>query len=161
MGVRAALQVFWLCVYVCCVFLCLGGAQGGEDKKGRGPAHCMLGTNGHVHGSAYVRACLWVADGRGKKAVVSGGVCVQVHARLCRCTCSAYVFCAYVVAINYVCLEHVHVCQHGCAAVQVFGRACILVFSVVCASLFLGGRGGEEKGEGRRIVCWGQTAMCL
>ena len=37
----------------------------------------------------------------------------------------------------------VQVCQYRCAAVQVFGRACILAFSVVCAFCFW--KGGEEK----------------
>jgi hypothetical protein len=96
---------------------------------------------------------LWVADGRIKKAVASGGVCVYKY------MCSAYVFCVYVVAINYVCLEHVQVCQHGCAAVQVFGCACTFVVSGVCVSLIFGGRGGGRGGEGQ--VKKGGPAHCM
>ena len=83
-----------------CVFLCLGG--GGEGKKGETAGALYVGTNGHVRVSAYVRACvcLWIADGRGKKAVVSGGVCISTCARVSTCMCSAYVFCVYVVAIK-------------------------------------------------------------
>jgi len=60
----------------------------------------MLGTNGHEHVSAYVRAyvracvCLWVADGRGKKAVVSGGVCVYKYMCVCVYVHEVYTFSA-------------------------------------------------------------------
>ena len=88
------MQVFGrACILVFSVVFATLFLGGRGEKKRRGPAHCILGTNGHVH--AIARVCASGLVMGGKKAVVSGGMCTC----LCACMCSAYVCYMYVVLL--------------------------------------------------------------